>query len=88
MEYIGNKRDTLLGAGPDGGDVEVWLGARLEGLDPEHPEVRRALRVGSLTALEAGHSPGRHATTLEAGPGRPSQAKRAQKEKEKEVDGA
>jgi hypothetical protein len=57
MEYIGNKRDTLLGAGPGGGDVEVWLGARLEGLDPDHPEVARALRVGSLTALEAGHSP-------------------------------
>ncbi|HXF03747.1 MAG TPA: hypothetical protein VNJ87_00010 [Candidatus Macondimonas sp.] len=84
MEYIGNKRDTLLGAGPDGGDVEVWLGARLEGLDPEHPEVRRALRVGSLTALEAGRSPGRHAAVLEAIP--PVQGGRAQKEKE--VDGA
>lgn len=78
MEYIGNKRDTLLGAGPGGGDVEVWLGARLEGLDPDHPEVRRALRVGSLTALEAGHSPGRPAARPTGG--------RAQKEKE--VDGA
>lgn len=76
MEYIGNKRDTLLGAGPGGGDVEVWLGARLEGLDPDHPEVARALRVGSLTALQA--VKGRAAPERGA----------AKRQKEKEVDGA
>jgi hypothetical protein len=47
QKFIGKKRDTLEGAGEKGAPLEVALGVTVSA-DPAHPEVHRALRVGSL----------------------------------------
>ena len=51
MKYIALRHDTLEGAGTKKDTLEVDLGDTFTA-DPEHPQVIRALRVGSIQAVE------------------------------------
>jgi hypothetical protein len=49
-KFVGLKNDTLEAAGPKGESIFVGLGTEFTA-DPSHPQVERALRIGSIQAV-------------------------------------
>jgi hypothetical protein len=50
--FIGVRRDTLDAANPDGSSIEIVPGKQYD-LNPEHEQVARAIRAGTITPAPA-----------------------------------
>lgn len=49
-KFVGLKNDTLEGAGPKGESIFIGLGTEFSA-ESNHPQVERALRIGSIQAV-------------------------------------